>query len=121
MGPNLARSRPDTGEFILTAPYGSIQFNPVARATNQFDDSRNTNITGTGILTYRILDGLTFTTNTTYQIGSPFNQTLYGPGTGNGVLYAQGNSSRNWSFQNSNFLTYKRNFGDHAIDINGAV
>jgi TonB-linked SusC/RagA family outer membrane protein len=108
---------PSTGQFILTAPYGSIQFNPVARATNQFEDSRNTNVTGTGILTYRILDGLTFTTNTTYQIGSPFNQTLYGPGTGNGVLYAQGNASRNWSFQNSNFLTYKHNFGDHAVTL----
>ncbi|MVM28558.1 SusC/RagA family TonB-linked outer membrane protein [Spirosoma sp. HMF4905] len=108
---------PATGAFILTAPYASIQYNPVARATSQFDESRNTNLAGTGILTYRILDGLTFTTNTTYQISSPFNQTLFGPGTGNGVLYAQVNASRNWNFQNSNFLTYKGNFGDHALTV----
>jgi TonB-linked SusC/RagA family outer membrane protein len=109
--------RDQTGAFILTAPYASIQFNPVARATSQFDESRNTNLAGTGILTYRILDGLTFTTNTTYQVSSPFNQTLFGPGTGNGVLYAQVNASRNWNFQNSNFLTYKANFGDHGLTV----
>ncbi|SFB90288.1 TonB-dependent receptor [Spirosoma endophyticum] len=108
---------PTTGEFILTAPYASIQFNPVARATSQLDDSRNTNVAGTGILTYQIIKGLTFTTNTTYQIGSPFNQSLFGPGTGNGVLYAQVNASRNWNFQNSNFLTYKADFGEHALTV----
>ncbi|GAB4039384.1 TonB-dependent receptor [Spirosoma jeollabukense] len=108
---------PTTGEFILTAPYASIQFNPVARATSQLDDSRNTNVAGTAILTYQIIKGLTFTTNTTYQIGSPFNQSLFGPGTGNGVLYAQVNASRNWNFQNSNFLTYKADFGEHALTV----
>ncbi|MFD2936714.1 TonB-dependent receptor [Spirosoma flavum] len=108
---------PTTGAFILTAPYASIQYNPVARATSQLDDSRNTNVAGTGILTYRIINGLTFTTNNTYQISSPFNQSLFGPGTGNGVLYAQVSASRNWNFQNSNFLTYKGNFGDHALTV----
>jgi len=108
---------PTTGAFILTAPYASIQYNPVARASSQFDDSRNTSIAGTGILTYQILKGLTFTTNTTYQVSSPFNQTLFGPGTGNGVLYAQVNASRNWNFQNSNFLTYKGDFGDHSVTV----
>ncbi|QDK79045.1 TonB-dependent receptor [Spirosoma sp. KCTC 42546] len=108
---------PITGALVYTAPYASIQYSPVARALGQFDEGRNTNIAGTGILTYQILKGLTFTTNTTYQISSPFNQTLFGPGTGNGVLYAQVNSSRNWNFQNSNFLTYKGNFGDHAVTV----
>ena len=108
---------PATGALVYTAPYASIQYSPVARALGQFDDSRNTNIAGTGILTYQILKGLTFTTNTTYQINSPFNQTLFGPGTGNGVLYAQGNASRNWNFQNSNFLTYKGDFGDHGLTV----
>ena len=108
---------PATGALVYTAPYASIQYSPVARALGQFDDSRNTNLAGTGILTYQILKGLTFTTNTTYQVSSPFNQTLFGPGTGNGVLYAQGNASRNWNFQNSNFLTYKGDFGDHALTV----
>ncbi|GAB4022826.1 TonB-dependent receptor [Spirosoma koreense] len=108
---------PATGQFIYTAPYASIQYNPVARATSQMDDSRNTNLAGTGILTYEIVKGLTFTTNTTYQISSPFSQALFGPGTGNGVLYAQVSASRNWNFQNSNFLTYKGNYGDHALTV----
>ena len=108
---------PTTGAFILTAPYASIQYNPVARATSQQDDGRNTNVAGTGILTYQIIKGLLFTSNTTYQISSPFNQSLFGPGTGNGVLYAQVNASRNWNFQNSNFLTYKADFGEHALTV----
>lgn len=108
---------PATGEFNFTAPYGSIQYSPIARATRQQADNSSSNITGTAILTYKILEGLTFTTINTYQVSSQFGQNLYGPGTGNGVLYAEGNASKGRFFQNSNFLTYKKNFGDHAVTV----
>lgn len=108
---------PATGQFIYTAPYGSIQYNPISRATNQQFDNRQANVTGTAILTYRILKGLSFTTINTYEIRTGFTQNLFGPGTSNGVLYAEGNASRGGFFQNSNFLTYKNTFGDHSVTV----
>jgi TonB-linked SusC/RagA family outer membrane protein len=106
-----------TGEFIFTAPYGSIQYNPIARATRQQVDNSQANVTGTAIFTYRIIKGLSFNSINTYEIRSQFGQNLFGPGTGNGVLYAEGNASRGRFFQNSNFLTYKGTFGDHSVTV----
>ncbi|MES1249265.1 MAG: SusC/RagA family TonB-linked outer membrane protein, partial [Chitinophaga rupis] len=112
--------RDANGKFILKSPYGSNQVNPVAQLTNGLDDKSSTTVIGTGVLTYRILDGLTFTSNNTYQTGSSYEQLLYGPETSQGAVgsdYAGANASKSHSWQNSNFLTYNKKFGDHAITL----
>jgi TonB-linked SusC/RagA family outer membrane protein len=108
------------GNWIPSAPYASIQYNPIAQATNQAVDGNSTNIAAQGILNWHILKTLTFTTNNTYSIGWNFNQSVFGPNTGNGVShtdYAQIQSGRGRSYQNSNFLTYHQVFGDHSLTV----
>lgn len=108
------------GNYILKSPFGSNQINPVAQANNQKDDNSSTNITGTSILTWKITKDLTFTTNNTYEIGSAFGQTVYGPQTSLGLVggdYAEIRSSKTRSYQNSNFLTYNKEFGQHNLTV----
>lgn len=112
--------RDASGAYILKSQYGSNQINPVAQASNQQDDNSSTNVTGTGVLTYRLFKGLTFTSNNTYEIGSGFGQTVFGPQTSLGLVgadYAEIRSSKLRSFQNSNFLTYQTRLGDHALTL----
>jgi TonB-dependent starch-binding outer membrane protein SusC len=112
--------RDANGNYILKSSFGSNQINPVAQANNQEDDNSSTNLTGTGILTWKITPDLTFTTNNTYEIGSGFGQTLYGPQTSLGLVgadYAEIRSSKTRSYQNSNFLTYNKTFGQHSLTV----
>ncbi len=112
--------RDGSGNFILKSQYGSNATNPVAQATNQLDDNSTTYINGTGIITWRIIDGLTFTSNNTYDANSSYGQSLRGPETADGLIgndYAQVSSGKSWSFQNSNFLTYNHQFGDHSVTL----
>lgn len=115
--------RDANGKFILQSGYGSNATNPVAQLTNGLNDNGgNTGPTlvGTGVLNYKILKGLTFTTNNTYLSMSTFQQQLYGPQTAQGIVgsdYASVNSSKYFNWQNSNFLTYTRRFGDHALTL----
>jgi TonB-dependent starch-binding outer membrane protein SusC len=114
--------RDANGNFILESQYASLSLNPVAQETNGLNDNSGTNVTGTGILTYRILKGLTFTSNNTYANSSNINRQLYGPGTAtyfasasNG--YALQNSTYGHSFQNSNYFTYHGEWGEHALTV----
>lgn len=112
--------RDENGNYILKSQFGSNQINPVAQANNQKDDNSSTNITGTGVITYRLLKGLTFTSNNAYEINSQFGQTLYGPQTSVGLVggdYAEIRSGKARTYQNSNFLTYQGRFGDHALTV----
>ena len=112
--------RDANGKFILKSSLGSNQTNPVAQLTNGLDDFSSTTIVGTGSLTYKILQGLTFTSNNTYQRASTFEQLLYGPETSQGAVnsdYAGINSSKSYNWQNSNFLTYTNRFGDHSLTL----
>lgn len=109
---------PNTGAFITNSSYASIQFNPVAQALSQSVDNINTDISGTGTLTYNILDNLTFTSTNVYSIGNGYGQTLQGPGTNdynNKTDYAQASPSRTRNYLSSNYLTYDRTFNDHAF------
>jgi len=99
---------------------GSDQVNPVSQLTNGLDDNSSTTVIGTGVLTYKIIDGLTFTTNNTYQRSSGFEQRLYGPQTSQGAVnsdFAGINSNKYYNWQNSNFLTYNKRFGNHALTL----
>lgn len=113
---------PNTGKYVLSAQYGSIQINPVAQASNQQVDNTTTNLTGTGVFTWRILKGLTFTSNNTYEIQWQQTQTLYGKETSVGMAngdYAASGTNRYRSYQNSNFLTYRAELGDHTLTVTG--
>lgn len=112
--------RDAAGNFILQSSYASLGINPVAQSTNQLEDGNSTYIAGTGVLTYKIIKGLTFTSNTTYDRNSYYNPSLRGPGTSNYIQntdYAQVVSGRSWSWQSSNFLTYSNRFGDHSLTV----
>ncbi|MDG3581059.1 SusC/RagA family TonB-linked outer membrane protein [Galbibacter pacificus] len=113
---------PETGQYIKNSTYGSTGFNPVAQANGQLEDTSSRSINGTGVLVYRITDDLTFTTNNTYNMGSGYNQAFRGldtdEGNTNGVR-ATVYSNKSWSFQNSNFLTYKKSIGVHDITLMG--
>ena len=114
--------RDANGNFILESSYASLSLNPIAQETNGLNDNSSTNLAGTGILSYRIIKGLTFTSNNTYANSSSINRQLYGPGTAtyftnasNG--YALQNSSFGHSFQNSNYFTYHGDWGDHSLTV----
>lgn len=114
----LSPIRNPDGSFVQSAPYASIQPNPIAQALSQANDDKQSNINGQVSFTYRIFDGLTFTSNDVYYIGNDLRQQVYGPGTGNYVShsdYAQDNTNSTWSYLTSNYLTYKKKFGDHSI------
>ena len=109
---------PNTGEYITNSQYASIQFNPIAQALNQSVDNIGTNLSGTGTLTYKILDDLTLTSTNVYGIGNVYEQTLQGLGTNafnNKTDYAQGRSIRTRNYQTSNYLTYDKTINDHNI------
>ncbi len=113
---------PVTGKYISNSKYASIQFNPVAQAESQYRDNIATNISGSAIYTYRIFNDLTFTSTNVYNIGNGYGQNQDGPGTSayngnNGSI--QTNSNRSRGFLTSNYLTYKKRFGDHSINLTG--
>jgi len=106
------------GNYNLTSQWGSNGYNPVAEMHHRKDDESSKATVGTGVLTYRLFDWLTFTTNNTYSSGSMFNQSWRGPYTSEalgGVTRAEINSNTWTSFQNSNFLTFDKTFGDHRL------
>ena len=111
-----------SGHFILQSSYAALGINPIAQETNGLNDNSGTNVTGTGILTYRILKGLTFTSNNTYANSSNINRQLYGPGTSTYLAnatngFALQNSTYGHSFQNSNYFTYHGAWGDHDVSV----
>ncbi|WP_183561429.1 SusC/RagA family TonB-linked outer membrane protein [Mucilaginibacter sp. SP1R1] len=112
--------RDASGNYIFKSKYASNQINPVAQANNQQVDVSSTNITGTGVFTYRILNDLTLTSNNTYETQSQLTQTLYGLNTGLGLVggdYAAVESGKYRSYQTSDFLTYKKKLGDHSLTV----
>jgi TonB-linked SusC/RagA family outer membrane protein len=114
--------RDASGKFILESSYAALGINPIAQETNGLNDNSGTSVTGTGILTYRIFKGLTFTSNNSYSNSSNINRQFYGPGTSTYLAsasngYALQNSTYGHSFQNSNYFTYKGSWGDHELTV----
>ena len=112
--------RDENGNYIPRSTRGSNQFNPVANAMNRATDVNTTNVTATGIFTYQILDNLTFTSNNSYELQSQLTQSLRNKQTNEGDVggdYAQSETNRYRSWQNSNFLTYNNKFGDHSLTV----
>jgi TonB-linked SusC/RagA family outer membrane protein len=118
--PTSSIRNPVTGAYVRNSQFGSTGFNPIAQASNQVDDNSTTSLTGIGTLTYKIIKGLTFTSTNSYEIQSQLSRGLRGPDTDNGASasdYASANTGKYVSYQNSNFLTYNGNFGDHSLTV----
>jgi TonB-linked SusC/RagA family outer membrane protein len=112
--------RDGNGNYNLHSSYGSIQINPVAEANNRMSDNTTNNFTGTGMVIYHILKSLTFTSSASYEGQFQYTPQLFGPQTNTGLSgndHATVNNIRYRSFQNSNFFTYKNDFGDHSITL----
>src|SRR6185312_1578867 len=114
--------RDASGNFILESQYAALGINPIAQETNGLNDNTGTHLAGTGILTWRILKGLTFTSNNTYANSSNMNRQLYGPGTSTYLAsssngYALQNSTYGHSFQNSNYFTYHGTWGVNDLTV----
>ena len=106
------------GDYTVSSQWGSNGINPVGEINESQDRKSYKTTVGTGSLTYKILDGLSFTSNDTYSSGSEFSQIWKGPHTGDGAGYGTRAEiySKTWySFLSSNFLTYDKLFGDHHL------
>ena len=108
-----------SGNYILTSKYASTVLNPVAMATNRISDNTTSNFSGIATLNYRILKGLTFTSMVSYMGQYQYTPKIFNSSTGEGfsLQRAEANNSRYHAFQNSNYFTYKTNFGDHALTL----
>ncbi|HZK97399.1 MAG TPA: TonB-dependent receptor [Prolixibacteraceae bacterium] len=106
------------GRYIMASPYGNASYNPVAEANNNIHDYNGLNVQIIGLVNYHIFRNLTFTSTVGYQRSTSMNPGVSGPYTGAYALGQDGISIYNdkfWSFQNSNYFTYKLNFGEHAF------
>ncbi len=123
--PTTPVRNPVTGEYNLTSPYGTLYVNPVAQANSQQVDQNSTDAVGTGVLSYKILKNLTFTSSNSYESQWGWQRQLMGLNTSqtvvNGITagYASGNTTWLSAFQTSNFLTYNLLTGDHALTLTG--
>ena len=109
----------EDGSIKKNSTYGTDGFNPVGLLQDQLDDKSSKTTVGTGVVNFKIFDGLVFTSNNTYSSGSSFDQKWDGPNTGQGSTNgtrAEIYSSRWNSFQNSNYLTFDKLFGDHHVN-----
>jgi TonB-linked SusC/RagA family outer membrane protein len=110
----------DLGTYIYHSAYGNDQINPVAQAMNQSSDGLMNDYTTTGMLNYKIIKGLTFTSTASIQSQYQRNPSVYNKftasGFGNGDN-AQVVDNRNTVFQNANYFTYNNTFGDHTITL----
>lgn len=112
--------RDATGNYIAQSNFASLAKNPVQNILSRSVDGKTSNITATGVFTYRIIDHLTFTSNNSYELQHQQTQSIFPPGTNegyNGNDYAKMDINRYRSWQNSNFLTYNNRFGDHSLTV----
>ena len=109
----------EDGTIKRNSTYGTDGLNPVGQLQDYKNDKSSKTTVGTGVLVFKIIDGLTFTSNTTYSSGSSFDQRWDGLNTGYGAsngTKAEIYSNKSNSFQNSNYFTYNKIFGDHNVN-----
>lgn len=108
------------GVYIYHSAFGNDQINPVAQAMNQSADNTTNNYTTTGMLNYKIIKGLTFTSTASIESQyqrqpSVFNKyTAAGFGNSDNATVV---NNRYSVFQNSNYFTYNNTFGDHTVTL----
>jgi len=107
------------GSIKKNSTYGTDGYNPVGQLQDYKNDKSSKTTVGTGVVNFKIIDGLTFTSNNTYSSGASFDQRWDGPNTSQGSsngTRAEIYSNRWNSFQNSNYLTYSKSFGEHSVN-----
>lgn len=112
------------GNYIARSKFASLATNPLQNMMSRSVDGKTSNLTATGVFTYRIIDHLTFTSNNSYELQNQQTQSLFPPGTNeayNNNDYAKVENARYRSWQNSNFLTYNNRFGKHALTVTALV
>jgi TonB-linked SusC/RagA family outer membrane protein len=112
------------GNYIAQSNFASLAKNPVQNIMSRSVDGKTSNLTATGIFTWRIINHLTFTSNNSYELQNQQTQSIFPPGTNegyNGNDYAKMENNRYRSWQNSNFLTYNNRFGNHSLTVTALV
>ena len=123
--PTAPVRNPTTGQLTIQSPYGTLSVSPVSQELNQLVDVNSTDVLGTGVIKYRLLKNLTFTSSNSYETQYGWNRQFFGLNTNqtvvNGITagYASGNSTWSHAFQSSNFLTYNLHLGDHSLTLLG--
>lgn len=110
--PTMEMRDPETGIYN-TDPYNSVDTNPYGRRVENYNDSYNYNFNGNVNLTYKIIDGLTFSAqgylNYSHSPSYSFTSALTGPGT----LSEMSNSGvYGITWQNIENVTYDKTFND---------
>jgi TonB-linked SusC/RagA family outer membrane protein len=112
--------RDANGNYIYHSAFGNDQINPVPQAMNQAVDNTTNDYTATGMLNWKIIKGLTFTTTGSLEGQFTYNPSVFNKftasGFGNGDNASVTNSKYS-VFQNSNYFTYNNTFGDHTITL----
>ncbi len=110
----------ETGMF-LKDPYVSIHENPGSNLYGDNRDNKSGSFQGYASLTFKILPGLTFTTEGMYTDShsryGQFRTAKQGPGD---VASGYSQSNQSFSWRNINTLNYTQDFGDHHLNLTGA-
>ncbi|HLX90845.1 MAG TPA: TonB-dependent receptor [Puia sp.] len=123
--PTAPVRNPSTGQLTLQSSYGTLSVSPVAQELNQRVDANNVDVLGTGVINYKILKNLVFTSSNSYETNYGWTRQFFGLGTSQTVVngtsagFADANSTWNYIFQTSNFLTYNVRLRDHSFTLLG--
>jgi TonB-dependent starch-binding outer membrane protein SusC len=110
--------RNEVGQWNLSSQFANNGLNPVAKQYESTSDSFRGRVSGTGVLDYKIMDGLTFTSNNTYSNSYTYDQNFNsGVTTDTHQSSASASTSRDIYWQNSNYLTFDKSFGDHHFTV----
>lgn len=103
-------------------PYGSIGSNPYASVKAEWTDYRSSTMTMFGNLKFKIIDGLTFSTEGLYtQIHNwnrHFRSASYQP---SGTSQASNYEEQYYNWRNIDNLTYDKTLGDHHLIAMGVL
>lgn len=108
-----------------SSEYGAKDaWNPIASAREPINDNRSYNNVGNLFLDFKILDGLNLRINGGGSINMAYNKRFLNSKTKTG-LASRGRANvadyRSEYFQNSNVLTYDKEFGKHKLKLTGLL
>jgi len=116
--PTMLLRDPETGRYNRD-PFNSIDDNPYAALADGSSVGYNNNVNGYVTGRFDIIDGLSLSItgalNYGNYLGYGFNTAMRSPSANSSMSNSTSNSL---SWQNTNNLEYKKQFGDHYIDVN---
>ncbi|MDR2470454.1 MAG: SusC/RagA family TonB-linked outer membrane protein, partial [Tannerella sp.] len=112
--PTMEVKDPATGKNNRD-PYNSINHSPMEHVDGE-NESYAHNVRGNAALRVDILDGLTLSIQGGVSYDNNLGYSFTTTKRDVNVVSTMANStSNNWSWENTNILEYKKNFGDHAL------